>query len=89
MVLKEAQACPAELPWVLASAGLLKGKKYAFAAQEESPLFAGATYGGTGVVRDGLVITSAFCPYMARMLKAKDGTEQLTLALVEAMKGKK
>ena len=73
--------------WTLAQAGLLKGKKYAYAMAE--PSFAGATFAGTGVVRDGLVITSGICPYMALKTKANDGTEQLALALVAAMKDSK
>jgi putative intracellular protease/amidase len=72
--------------WTLAKAGLLKGKKYAYAFEEKSPLFTGATFAGTGVVRDGLVITSGYCPYMALKMKTNDGTEQLALALVAAMK---
>jgi protease I len=72
--------------WTLAEAGLLKGKKYAYAFAEKSPLFAGATFAGTGVVRDGLIITSGICPYMALKMNTKDGTEQLALALAAAMK---
>jgi putative intracellular protease/amidase len=75
--------------WTLAEAGLLKGKKYAYAFAEKSPHFEGATFAGTGVVRDGLIITSGICPYMALKTKANDGTEQLALALVAAMKDKK
>ncbi len=71
----------------LAQAGVLKGKK--FAQLTEPNNLAGAIYSGTGVVRDGLVITSGICPNMARTMKKPDGTEQLTLVLVEAIKGKK
>jgi protease I len=74
--------------WTLAEAGLLKGKKYAYAMEEGNLYFAGAIFAGTGVVRDGLIITSGICPYMARARKLKDGTEELTLALVETMKAK-
>lgn len=74
--------------WTLAQAGLLKGKKYAYAFEEKSPYFAGAVFAGTGVVRDGLIITSGICPYMALKSKDKDGTEQVSLALVEAIKEK-
>ena len=72
--------------WTLAEAGVLKGKKYAYAFEEKSPQFAGATFAGTGVVRDGLIVTSGICPYMALKGNAKDGTEQVALALVAAMK---
>jgi putative intracellular protease/amidase len=72
--------------WTLAKAGLLKGKKYAYAMEEKNPLFAEATFAGTGVVKDGLILTSGNCPYMALKMNVKDGTEQLALALVAAMK---
>jgi putative intracellular protease/amidase len=75
--------------WTLAEAGLLKGKKYAYAMEEKSPQFAGATFAGTGVVRDGLVITSGICPFMALKAKMKDGTEEVTTALIQAMKENK
>jgi putative intracellular protease/amidase len=75
--------------WTLAQAGLLKGKKYSYAMEEKHPYFAEAIFAGTGVVRDGLVITSGICPYMELKAKMKDGTEELSLALVEAMKEKK
>jgi protease I len=74
--------------WTLAKAGLLRGKKYAYPFAEKSPRFEGAIFGGTGVVRDGLILTSGLCPHMARTLKTNDGTERLALALVEAMKEK-
>lgn len=72
--------------WTLAKAGVLKGKKYAYAFAEKHKYFEGATFDGTGVVRDGLVLTSGLCPHMARTMKTEDGTEGLALALVEAMK---
>ena len=74
--------------WTLAKAGILKGKKYAYAFEEKHPYFEGAIFGGTGVVSDGLIITSGLCPHMARTLETEDGTGKLALALVEAMKGK-
>jgi protease I len=75
--------------WTLAKAGVLKGKKYAYAFAEKHQYFEGATFDGTGVVRDGLVLTSRLCPHMARTLKTKDGTEELARSLAEAMKGNK
>jgi putative intracellular protease/amidase len=72
--------------WTLAKAGLLKGKKYAYAMEEKNPLFAEATFAGTGVVKDGLVLTSGNCPFMALKMNVTDGTKQLALALVSAMK---
>jgi hypothetical protein len=50
--------------------------------------FAGATFAGTGVVNDGLILTSGYCPFMGIKMNVKDSTEQLALALVEAMKEK-
>jgi putative intracellular protease/amidase len=75
--------------WTLVKADLLKGKTYAYAMAEQSPLFAGATFAGTGVVKDGLIITSGICPYMELKAKMKEGTEPLTLALIAAMKARK
>ena len=75
--------------WTLAEAGVLKGNKYAYAFEEKNSYFAGATFAGTGVVRDGLVLTSGYCPFMALKMNVKDGTEQLAMRLVEAMKEKK
>jgi putative intracellular protease/amidase len=72
--------------WTLAEAGVLKGKKYAYAFEEKSPFFEGATFAGTGVVKDGLILTSGNCPYMALKMNVKDGTEELALALAAAMK---
>jgi protease I len=75
--------------WMLAKAGVLKGKKYAYAFEEKSPRFEGAIFGGTGIVRDGLILTSGYCPHMARVMKTPDGSEPLALAMAEAMKEKK
>jgi putative intracellular protease/amidase len=75
--------------WTLAKAGVLKGKKFAYALEEKHPLFADAIFAGTGVVRDGLILTSGNCPYMELKMKVKDGTEELALALAAAMKEKK
>ncbi len=72
--------------WTLAEAGVLKGKKYAYAFEEKNPFFDGATFAGTGVVRDGLILTSGICPYMELKMDTKDGTEQLAVALAAVMK---
>ncbi len=72
---------------ILSDAGVLKGKKYA--SMSEILNLEGATYSGTGVVKDGLILTSGFCPYVARALNTTDGTEPLTLALIDAIRGKK
>lgn len=72
--------------WTLAKAGVLEGRKYAYAFEEEHEYFQGATFGGTGVVADGPVLTSGYCPHMARTMGTSDGTKELALALAEAIK---
>jgi len=66
---------------VLQRSGVLKKKKYAF----ERPVFAEGEYAGTGVVRDGKLITSGTCPHLARETGRPDGTETLTRLFVEAI----
>ena len=70
-----------ELELTLARAGLLDGKRYAYgyATIEEG------IYSGTGVVQDGLVITSGTCPYQARLTGRPDGTAELTQKLIETV----
>jgi putative intracellular protease/amidase len=72
--------------WTLAKAGVLEGRKYAYAFEEKHEYFKGATFGGTGVIEDGPVLTSGICPHMARTMGTKDGTRELALALAEAIK---
>lgn len=74
---------------ILASAGVLNGKKYALEGEFKGlPEFKSAIYIGTGVVRDGNIITSGTCPMMAKETGRKDGTEELTQKLVQAIKAK-
>ncbi len=50
---------------ILAEAGVLSGKKYAFMTEEraaEHSTLKDAIYSGYGVVQDGKIITSAVCP---------------------------
>ena len=70
----------------LAKAGLLKDKKYASAIEFVDPYFEGSVLTGTGVVRDGNIITSGVCPYWAKGNELKDGTKELASALVKAIK---
>jgi len=72
--------------WTLAKAGLLKGKKFCYALQETHAYFDGATYAGTGVVRDGLIITSGICPYTSLKMNLPDGTPLFALTFVQTMK---
>ena len=69
---------------ILGEAGALEGKKYAF--KNPYPRFKGALYSGTGVIRDGKIITSAICPNAARYYGDPDGTPELVELFVEAIK---
>jgi putative intracellular protease/amidase len=74
---------------ILAKAGVLSGKKYAIemgGADKTFPEFKGAIYIGNGVVQDGKIITSGTCPMMAKETGNKDGTDELTYKLAEAIK---
>ena len=68
--------------YILSVAGLLKGRKYAYA----QPAFPEGIYAGDGVVQDGNIITSAICPYDAQMKGKSDGTVQLMEMLIRALK---
>ena len=73
--------------WILAKAGVLKGKKYATFDEvdvNEDPDFKDAVYSGQGVIQDGNIITSGICPFMAKMRELQDGTPELTQTLIEA-----
>jgi len=82
---------------VLAEAGVLKGKKYAFI---KDPLttdanfkrtdlrFEGAIYSGDGVVQDGQIITAGACPLCERGLGLQNKTVELTKAFIAALGSK-
>ena len=53
-----------------------------------APEFEGGIYNGTGIVQDGNIITSGVCPLWSREKELKDGTSELTQALIEAIKTK-
>ena len=75
---------------LVALAGGLDGKQFALQKDDVSSggiydsgdgmydLAPTAIYKGTGVVRDGLIITSGTCPYMAKERNLPDGTVELT-----------
>jgi len=75
---------------MLADAGLLKGKKYAFIVD---PLkmtppnlgFTDAIYSGPGVVQDGKIITCGGCPAGERYRSVQDRTPELTQAFIAAI----
>ncbi len=70
----------------LAKAGVLSGKKYAILGTV-IPEFKDGIYGGSGVVKDGKIITSAICPAMAKTYKGmEDGTPKLMEALIAELK---
>jgi putative intracellular protease/amidase len=75
--------------WILAKAGILDGRKYAiFEDPGNEPAFKKAIYSGNGVVKDGNIITSGICPWMAKMSGQKDGTAELTNTMVAVIKEK-
>jgi len=69
---------------ILAEAGVLKGKQYAFYTDPLSrdARFEGAIYSDDAIVKDGNIITSCCCPYMATMWGYPDGTANLTQTLI-------
>jgi len=70
--------------YILYAAGLLSGKKFAMHANRLTD----GIYSGTGVVRDGLLITSGTCTYIASETKRPDGSIELAIKLIEAMQYK-
>jgi putative intracellular protease/amidase len=76
---------------ILAKAGVLSGKKYAFQKEyvESVPALKDAIYSGDGIVQDGKIITSGVCPYMAKTKGLQDGTVGLTKALIAELAAKK
>jgi putative intracellular protease/amidase len=79
---------------ILAEAGLLKGKKYAYIADPlkttqtrtiTDPRFADAIYSGPGVVQDGKIITSGVCPNLERTYTMQNGTVELTQKFIAAV----
>ena len=72
----------------LAKAGALIDRKFAFAgpvSSVERPEFAGGTYVGTGVVRDGTISTAGICPLASYSLGEPDGTEDLMQAFIASL----
>jgi putative intracellular protease/amidase len=74
---------------LLAKAGILNGKKYTFNHDVSmNPDFKSGIYCGTGVVQDGVIITSGVCPWIANGTGWEDGTAKLTQTLIDAIKAK-
>ena len=63
---------------ILAEAAVLEGKKYSYKHELQ---IGNAIYGGQGIVRDGNIITYAYCPYWGSL----DQTVEITKALIDAI----
>jgi len=79
---------------VLAKAGVLKGRKYAFYTGPSDPQFKGyfdmadlegATYSGQGVVQDGKIITGGACPIAEANRGIQNRTFELTQTFIAAI----
>jgi putative intracellular protease/amidase len=91
-------AAPTGSVIILAEAGILKGKEYAYS---RNPLettatqtrtdsrFAGGIFKGVGVVQDGNIITSGACPFIAKAFNMKDCTTEITNVFVASLSSKK
>jgi putative intracellular protease/amidase len=82
--------------YILAEAGVLKGKRYAFVDDPLNPLphpkdsrFEGAIYSGPRVVQDGNIITSGVCPAVEGWMGMPDCTPELTRAFIAKLGRKK
>jgi protease I len=84
--------------YILAEAGVLKGRRYAFpddplielpGIRKKDLRFEGAIYSGLGVVRDGRIITSGVCPATEGWLGRPDCTLELTRAFIAELSRKK
>jgi len=64
--------------YILAKAGVLEGKRYSYERQSHDTPFDKAIYSGKGVVQDGNILTSTYCPYFGSL----DQTAELTQALI-------
>ena len=76
---------------ILAKAGLIQGRKYTFHEEldkKQFPEFEASAYSGTGVVKDGDIITSGVCPYVGMLYDMEDGTELLSQIFIAAVKEK-
>jgi len=82
---------------ILAEAGVLKGKRYAFVDDPLNQLppntkdsrFEGAIYSGPGVVQDGNIITSGICPVAEAFTGVRDCTPELTRAFIAILSQKR
>jgi putative intracellular protease/amidase len=73
---------------ILAEAGVLSGKKYAFPSEEAAnnhSTLKEAVYDGNGIVQQDNIITSGVCPLAAKNRGLEDGTPDLTKAFIAAL----
>jgi len=90
-------AAPGGSPYILAEAGALKGKRYAFIEDplnpspphQKDPRFEGGIYSGSGVVQDGCIITSGRCPNIEARTGLPDNTIELTQAFIAELRREK
>ena len=82
---------------ILAEGGLLKGKKYAAAADPLKTTetrkitdlrYEGGIYSGPGVVQDGKIITSGACPTIEKGFGIQNRTVELTQAFIKEISPK-
>ncbi len=87
-------AAAANASIILAEAGLLKGKKYAYFRDPLKPdanwkrmdlRYEGGIYSGDGVVQDGMIITSGVCPQLEKGSGKQNGTVNLTRTFIAAI----
>lgn len=90
-------AAPLGAVYILAEAGVLKGKRYAFLddplnprpPNQKDPRFEGAIYSGSGLVQDGNIITSGRCPNIEARTGIPDNTPELTQVFIAELRRKK
>jgi putative intracellular protease/amidase len=90
-------AAPLGAVYILAEAGALKGKRYAFLddplnprpPNQKDPRFEGAIYSGSDLVQDGNIITSGRCPNIEARMGIPDNTPELTRAFIKMLGPKK
>ncbi len=90
-------AAPFGAVYILAEAGVLKGKRYAHLdnlfnpapPNQKDPRFEGAIYSGSGLVQDGNIITSGRCPNIESRIGVPDNTRELTQAFITMLDRKK
>jgi hypothetical protein len=80
---------------ILAEAGVLVGKRFGYSVdplgigRRPDDRFAGAIYGGTGVVQEENIITCGICSLVSAAWAYPDGTTELTQTLITALTTKK